>query len=56
MYYTGTPLSESIAAKLPSTAIHLEDFSYNPGYSSEGLLLYIQHYPLAFTDNFKLFI
>lgn len=51
MYYTGTPLTNSIAALLPSTAIQLEDFSYNPGYSSEGSAVVYPALPVNFSDS-----
>jgi len=51
MYYTGTALTESITILGPTGQINLEDYSYNPGYSSEGQSVVYPALPIDFVNS-----
>ena len=53
MYYTGTPLTESIAVLTPASDVNLESFSYNVGYSTEGQSVVYPALPVNFTNSTK---
>ncbi len=51
MYYTGTTLTESITILGPTSEVHLEDFSYNQGYSTEGQDVVYPARPVNFVNS-----